>query len=105
MGHAPRRCERRHGRPRRPGRCPVVRVHHTMSDEHDGTARELDRRSFLSAAGIGVLSLAPVARAFPRSPGSPDPGSPSPFTLGVASGDPLPDSVVLWTRLAPDPTD
>lgn len=26
-----------------------------------------------------------------------------PFTLGVASGDPLPDSVILWTRLAPDP--
>ncbi|NED99049.1 alkaline phosphatase [Phytoactinopolyspora halotolerans] len=26
-----------------------------------------------------------------------------PFTLGVASGDPLPDSVVLWTRLAPRP--
>lgn len=26
-----------------------------------------------------------------------------PFTLGVASGDPLPDSVVLWTRLAPAP--
>jgi alkaline phosphatase D len=24
-----------------------------------------------------------------------------PFTLGVASGDPLPDAVVLWTRLAP----
>jgi alkaline phosphatase/alkaline phosphatase D len=26
-----------------------------------------------------------------------------PFTLGVASGDPLPDSVLLWTRLAPQP--
>ncbi|MGW3991534.1 alkaline phosphatase D family protein [Streptomyces sp. NPDC004830] len=26
-----------------------------------------------------------------------------PFTLGVASGDPLPDSVLLWTRLAPEP--
>ncbi|WP_106409883.1 alkaline phosphatase D family protein [Streptomyces canus] len=26
-----------------------------------------------------------------------------PFTLGVASGDPLPDSVLLWTRLAPAP--
>ncbi|MBL9104894.1 MAG: alkaline phosphatase D family protein [Myxococcales bacterium] len=26
-----------------------------------------------------------------------------PFTLGIASGDPLPDSVILWTRLAPDP--
>ncbi len=26
-----------------------------------------------------------------------------PFALGVASGDPLPDGVVLWTRLAPAP--
>ena len=26
-----------------------------------------------------------------------------PFSLGVASGDPWQDSVVLWTRLAPDP--
>lgn len=29
----------------------------------------------------------------------------APFTLGVASGEPLADSVVLWTRLVPDPTD
>lgn len=28
-----------------------------------------------------------------------------PFTLGVASGDPTSDSIVLWTRLAPDPAD
>jgi len=27
----------------------------------------------------------------------------NPFTLGVASGYPGPDSVVLWTRLAPQP--
>lgn len=27
----------------------------------------------------------------------------NPFTLGVASGSPKDDSVVLWTRLAPDP--
>ncbi|UOQ91577.1 alkaline phosphatase D family protein [Halobacillus shinanisalinarum] len=27
----------------------------------------------------------------------------NPFKLGVASGDPLSDSVVLWTRLAPEP--
>lgn len=26
-----------------------------------------------------------------------------PFTLGLASGDPLPDGIVLWTRLAPEP--
>jgi alkaline phosphatase D len=28
-----------------------------------------------------------------------------PFTLGVASGDPMPDGAVLWTRLAPRPLD
>jgi alkaline phosphatase D len=26
-----------------------------------------------------------------------------PFSMGVASGDPLPDGIVLWTRLAPNP--
>lgn len=30
-------------------------------------------------------------------------GSKQHFTLGVASGSPGPDSVILWTRLAPDP--
>lgn len=29
--------------------------------------------------------------------------SKSPFQLGVASGDPTPDGIVLWTRLAPEP--
>ncbi|MFD3614636.1 alkaline phosphatase D family protein [Streptomyces sp. NPDC058676] len=29
--------------------------------------------------------------------------SSDPFTLGIASGDPLPGSVLLWTRLAPAP--
>jgi alkaline phosphatase D len=28
----------------------------------------------------------------------------NPFKLGVASGDPLPGGVVLWTRLAPEPS-
>lgn len=27
----------------------------------------------------------------------------NPFTLGIASGDPLSDSVLIWTRLAPQP--
>ena len=31
--------------------------------------------------------------------------APYPFQLGIASGDPGPDSVVLWTRLAPSPLD
>ena len=48
------------------------------------------------SAAIG-LALLPgdMARAAPRGG--------YPFTLGVASGDPAPDGVVLWTRLAPDP--
>jgi alkaline phosphatase D len=67
--------------------------------------RRLDRRRFLAVAGGGTLaaalsiagsSSATRAWAAPRFPEHP-------FGLGVASGDPLPDGVVLWTRLAPDP--
>jgi len=62
----------------------------------------LSRRQLLSGAGaLATLawsghSLAACARARPRF-------SDHPFKLGVASGDPRADSVVLWTRLAPDP--
>ena len=58
----------------------------------------LSRRSFLlGAAGFATTSLsAVVAPARPRF-------AADPFALGVASGYPLPDGVVLWTRLAPDP--
>ncbi|MBA9006325.1 alkaline phosphatase D family protein [Thermomonospora cellulosilytica] len=62
----------------------------------------LDRRKFLGLAGvtgmgaaIAGFSAAP-AWATPKFTGNP-------FTLGVASGDPLPNGVVLWTRLAPEP--
>lgn len=63
------------------------------------------RRSALSAlaatAALASLAAAHPARAVlaPRS---------DPFTLGVASGAPLPDAVVIWTRLLPaefDPAD
>jgi alkaline phosphatase D len=62
----------------------------------------LTRRSFLrgSLACWGLAS-APLRAAaiFGQTPRF----SSSPFTLGVASGDPAPDGVVLWTRLAIDP--
>lgn len=60
---------------------------------------DLDRRRLLKgAAGAMVLGSAPgIVHAL----GDPEAGSL--FTLGVASGDPTPWSVVLWTRLAPDP--
>jgi alkaline phosphatase D len=60
------------------------------------------RRSFLldaarltaaSATGLGFTSSAGAA------------GAAYPFSLGVASGSPLPDSVILWTRILPDPLD
>jgi alkaline phosphatase D len=63
-----------------------------------------DRRRFLDASlkGVGAslsLALVPGHELF----AAPRVGS-NPFTLGVASGDPTPDGIVLWTRLAPDPT-
>jgi alkaline phosphatase D len=63
----------------------------------------MDRRAFLAAsARIAALSaLAPLAACAP-TPG-PLKLDRDPFTLGVASGDPLADAVVLWTRLAADP--
>jgi alkaline phosphatase D len=62
------------------------------------------RRQFLTwSALVGALAFTPElavagsARAQSSAPRD------YPFTLGVASGDPLPDSVILWTRLAVDP--
>ena len=59
------------------------------------------RRQFIAGAlalGGAQLAPAPVRRALgqPRLSGHP-------FTLGIASGYPLPTSIVLWTRLAPTP--
>ncbi|MER6943200.1 alkaline phosphatase D family protein [Nonomuraea sp. NPDC000554] len=71
-----------------------------MNDPLNDTVH--DRRRFLTyAAGVaGLIALGQV----PGGPTDPTPAlSGNPFTLGVASGDPRPDSVVLWTRLAPQP--
>ncbi|MFE0046219.1 alkaline phosphatase D family protein [Streptomyces albireticuli] len=60
------------------------------------------RRRFLSmsaAAAVLAFSARPAHAAGIRDKDLGD----NPFTLGVASGDPLPDGVVLWTRLAPRP--
>jgi alkaline phosphatase D len=62
----------------------------------------MDRRTFL-LAGTSALGVS-LARLSSAAPFRLQPTfSTSPFTLGVASGDPQPDGVVLWTRLAPDP--
>ena len=50
-------------------------------------------------AGAGLAGLGPWGTSTALAHGS------SLFTLGVASGNPTADSVVLWTRLAPSPLD
>ena len=54
----------------------------------------LNRRALLSG-----LIVAPAVLRF----GQAQAGGAYVFPLGVASGDPAPDGMVLWTRLATDP--
>jgi alkaline phosphatase D len=60
------------------------------------------RRHFLAScarlASLAACAAMLPARALPRT-------SAYPFSLGVASGSPRPDRVVLWTRILPDPLD
>ncbi|GGF32469.1 alkaline phosphatase D family protein [Williamsia phyllosphaerae] len=71
----------------------------------DKTIRHgVTRRRFLTWTGVaGALAFTPglFADAAPLA-AAPSSGDHL-FTLGVASGDPLPDGVVLWTRLASAP--
>ncbi len=72
------------------------------------TPSPVSRRSILlggsAAVGLGAAGLvAAPAWATTTTGGGHHPLPSNPFTLGVASGDPLSDSVVLWTRLALDP--
>ncbi|TQK06702.1 alkaline phosphatase D [Herbaspirillum sp. SJZ107] len=57
------------------------------------------RRLFL----LDAARLAAAASASSIVHAAPPNGAGYPFALGVASGAPLPDSVVLWTRILPDP--
>jgi alkaline phosphatase D len=71
----------------------------TLSDLN---GQVMDRRRFLvftgALAGTAMYSQVrgDLAAAAPALPGYP-------FRLGVASGDPSPGGVSLWTRLAPEP--
>ncbi|WP_327269725.1 alkaline phosphatase D family protein [Streptomyces sp. NBC_01218] len=65
------------------------------------------RRRFLTTTGAAAaLAFAvnlPTAGTASAAELDPRRIADDPFTLGVASGDPLPDSLLLWTRLAPRP--
>ncbi|MGZ4505524.1 MAG: alkaline phosphatase D family protein [Nocardioidaceae bacterium] len=69
------------------------------SSSSTGPSRRQVLLAGAAALGSTALGSAHAHAAVPRSPGDVS----GVFTLGVASGDPLPDGVVLWTRLAPEP--
>lgn len=64
--------------------------------------RLLSRREFVGLAGMSAAALAAGTAASDRALARPV-WRDDPFSLGVASGDPLPGGFVLWTRLAPAP--
>jgi alkaline phosphatase D len=63
-------------------------------------APEITRRRALQVGGV-LTTAAVVAGASGTSPAAA--GTGSVFAHGVASGDPLPDGVLLWTRVTPTP--
>src|SRR4026208_201560 len=81
--------------------------HHNQRRRFEHWLRQrTNRRQFL--AGTAALTATLSLRGQPTRLVSANTNLVSvgnPFALGVASGDPLPDGVVLWTRLAPQPLD
>ncbi len=97
-----------------------------MHEDDINRRPQLTRRGFLAgtiAATLAACSSDGSDSSTPSTTGAPSPTTEAitettvaptttssvtptvlsdPFTLGVASGDPLPDSVILWTRLQPD---
>jgi alkaline phosphatase D len=69
----------------------------------DAWLRTVISRRAVLAGGLTALGV-PIARLHAGRVSGPRPRfQTSPFALGVASGDPSADGVVLWTRLAPRP--
>ena len=62
-------------------------------------ARRSFVRSVLTRAAGLIFGGRPLLERVTAAPTFSD----YPFSLGIASGDPRPDGVVLWTRLAPEP--
>ena len=72
-----------------------------QDNSNSGSGKTLDRREFIQKTSTVLTGMGLAGTySFPyisRLTGD------NFFSLGVASGDPLPTSVVLWTRLAPKP--
>lgn len=80
---------------------------HQQEQELRDAVRHTGRRRFLTVTGAAAALAFSVGLPAAGAAGAAELDTrqigEDPFTLGVASGDPLPDSVLLWTRLAPRP--
>ena len=84
-----------------PPLCYRPRLLMNSSDFDSPLVTPLTRRRFLLSASV-CAGLALTARYSSHALAQPRYGT-NPFALGIASGDPSPDGMVLWTRLAPEP--
>ncbi len=76
-----------------------------MTQQADPTKQRrygIERRNFIQYMAA-VSTIPSVAAAADEITGKSHEFKDYAFTLGVASGDPEPDGVVIWTRLAPSP--
>jgi alkaline phosphatase D len=67
---------------------------------------EQNRRQFMQRTGVASVAAAIGLGSQTTATAAIDENGEfesDPYTLGVASGDPLPESVIIWTRLAPEP--
>ncbi|WP_419994408.1 alkaline phosphatase D family protein [Streptomyces boninensis] len=79
-------------------------THLPHDSELRAAASRLSRRRFVTvASAAATLAFATNLPQAHAAEGDPKTIKDDPFTLGVASGDPHSDGVVLWTRLAPKP--
>jgi alkaline phosphatase D len=69
------------------------------------TELRLTRRQALTGAAAVAGAAVLAGEALPAAAHPAEADTAAPFSLGVASGDPLPDSVILWTRLVRDSFD
>ncbi|MFJ5638269.1 alkaline phosphatase D family protein [Streptomyces sp. NPDC093223] len=72
------------------------RYRSTQASEGAGTLSPR-RRTVVKAAAATAVLAAPLAAALPARAASDAPA----FLHGIASGDPLPEGVLLWTRVTP----